>query len=41
VKRFKVSTFMVKPIDPATVKSFIRGLDQHVPKATVVDCSVC
>jgi DNA-binding response OmpR family regulator len=41
VKRFKVSTFMVKPIDPATVKSFIRGLDQQVPRATVVDCSVC
>ena len=41
VKRFKVSAFMVKPIDPASVKAFIRGLDQQAPKTTVVDCSVC
>lgn len=40
VKRFKVSAFMVKPIDPASVKAFIRGLDQQSPKAAVVDCSV-
>jgi DNA-binding response OmpR family regulator len=41
VKRFKVSTFLVKPIDPASVKAFIRGLDQQASKAAVVDCSVC
>jgi DNA-binding response OmpR family regulator len=41
VKRFKVSAFMVKPIDPASVKTFIRGLDHQTPKAAVVDCSVC
>ena len=41
VKRFKVSIFMVKPIDPASVKAFVRGLDQHPPKAAVVDCGVC
>ena len=41
VKRFKVSAFMVKPIDPASVKTFIRELDRQTPKAAVVDCSVC
>lgn len=41
VKRFKVSAFMVKPIDPAGVKAFIRGLDRQTPKTSVVDCSVC
>ncbi len=41
VKRFKVSTFMVKPIDPASIKAFIRGLDQQIPQKTAMDCSVC
>lgn len=41
VKRFKVSTFMVKPIDPASIKAFIRGLDQQIPQKAVMDCSVC
>jgi DNA-binding response OmpR family regulator len=40
-KRFKVSAFMVKPIDPAKVKAFIRGLDQETPQGAVAECSVC
>jgi DNA-binding response OmpR family regulator len=41
VKRFKVSAFMVKPIDPAGVKAFVRGLDHQTASVGVVDCSVC
>jgi len=41
VKRFRVSTFMVKPIDPADVKAFIRGLEQQASRTEVVDCGVC
>lgn len=40
VKRFQISTFMVKPIDPANVKTFIRGLGRQVSQAVVVDCGV-
>jgi DNA-binding response OmpR family regulator len=40
VKRFKVSAFMVKPIDPADVKALVRSLDREVHKGGVVDCSV-
>ena len=41
VKRFKVSAFMIKPIDPAKVKACIRELDVEIPNAGAVDCSVC
>jgi DNA-binding response OmpR family regulator len=40
-KRFKVSDFMVKPIDPGVVKAFIKGLDRKTHEVSVVDCSVC
>src|SRR5512134_1914717 len=40
-KRFRVSAFMVKPIDPADVKAFIRGSDSETTAAAVTDCSVC
>jgi hypothetical protein len=32
---------MVKPIDPADVKAFIRGLEQQASRTEVVDCGVC
>lgn len=41
VKRFKVSAFMVKPIDPADVKALVRSLDPEAAKGGVVDRSVC
>jgi DNA-binding response OmpR family regulator len=40
VKRFRVSAFMVKPIDPAEVKAFIRGLEREPGKAAAVNCGV-
>jgi len=40
-KRFKVSVFLVKPIDPNDVKLFIQGLDRVAQDVAVVDCSVC
>ncbi|OGB95976.1 MAG: hypothetical protein A2Z31_02005 [candidate division NC10 bacterium RBG_16_65_8] len=40
-KRFKVSAFMVKPIDPADVKASIRGLDQEARKGLTAECGVC
>ena len=40
-KRFRVSVFMVKPIDPNAVKAFIQGLDHNNQDIAVVDCSVC
>jgi DNA-binding response OmpR family regulator len=40
VKRFRVSAFMVKPIDPAEVKAFIRGLERQPGQGAVVDCGV-
>lgn len=41
VKRFRISAFMVKPIDPADVKACIRGLDREAPQGTAAECSVC
>ena len=38
VKRFRVSAFFVKPIEPAAVKMFVRALDQETPKAAVAEC---
>ncbi len=40
-KRFRVSAFMAKPINPADVKRFIRGLDDDAAAAAALDCSVC
>lgn len=40
-KRFKVSAFMVKPIDPINVKAFVRGLDEESPRGMAAECSVC
>lgn len=40
-KRFKVSGFMVKPIDPNDVRAFIEALDRRAQDVAVVDCSVC
>lgn len=39
-KRFKVSAFMVKPIDPAKVKAYIRSSDGEAA-AALADCGVC
>jgi DNA-binding response OmpR family regulator len=39
VRRFRVSAFVVKPIDPADVKAFVRASSTEVTAAA--DCSVC
>jgi DNA-binding response OmpR family regulator len=36
VKRFRVTAFMVKPIHPADVKAFIRGLDRETGSAAAI-----
>lgn len=40
-RRFKLSAFMVKPIDPARVKALIRTLDQEAPQGIAAECTVC
>ena len=40
VKRFHVSSFLVKPIDLAAVKAIVRGLDRDMPKAATAECGV-
>jgi DNA-binding response OmpR family regulator len=40
-KRFRVSAFMVKPIDTADVKAFIRSSDNETATSAVADCSFC
>jgi CheY-like chemotaxis protein len=38
--RFKVSTFLVKPIDPARIKAVARGLDADVLPVPAVECTI-
>ena len=40
VKRFRVSSFLVKPIDLAAVKAFVRGLDRDRSRAATAECGV-
>ena len=40
VERFKVSAFMVKPIEPAQVKSIVRGLGPAARQLPAVECSI-
>ena len=41
VERFKVSAFMVKPIEPARVKSIVRGLGPAARQLPAVECAIC
>jgi CheY-like chemotaxis protein len=38
--RFKVSTFLVKPIDPARIKAVARGLDADILPVPAVECTI-
>jgi CheY-like chemotaxis protein len=38
--RFKVSTFLVKPIDPARIKAVARGLDAEILPVPAVECTI-
>jgi CheY-like chemotaxis protein len=38
--RFKVPTFLVKPIDPARIKALARGLDADVLPVPAVECTI-
>jgi DNA-binding response OmpR family regulator len=40
IERFKVSAFMVKPIDPARVKSIVRGLGPAASQLPAVECII-
>lgn len=41
IERFKISSFMVKPIDPPRVKSVVRELGRAIQRAQGVECSMC
>jgi CheY-like chemotaxis protein len=41
IERFKVSSFMVKPIDPPRVKAVVRDLGRGVQRAHEAECSRC
>jgi len=41
LERFKISTFMVKPIDPPHVKSVVRDLGQAAQRVPAVESTVC
>ena len=38
--RFQVSTFLVKPIDPARIKAVARGLDADILPVPAVECTI-
>jgi DNA-binding response OmpR family regulator len=39
--RFKVSTFLVKPIDPARIRATARSLEEDILPVPVVECTMC
>jgi CheY-like chemotaxis protein len=38
--RFQVSTFLVKPIDPARIKAVAQGLDADILPVPAVECTI-
>jgi DNA-binding response OmpR family regulator len=41
VERFKISAFMLKPIDPVRFKAVVRNLDPAAPRLQVAEWSPC
>jgi CheY-like chemotaxis protein len=39
-RRFKLSAFMVKPVDTAKIRAFIRTLGHEIPRGVAAECTV-